>query len=147
VRFVMYHKIFEIPVLKYIFKAGKAIPIASRKESPEILDAAYQQIHEVIAAGDVLGIFPEGGITASGEINTFKKGVEKIVSEQPVTVVPMALCNLWGSLFSRRDPMHKRRPYKFRALIELRIGQPIPPEDLTAERLESAVRELRGEDR
>ena len=147
VRFVMYHKIFQIPVLKYIFKAGRAIPIASRKESPEILDAAYQQIHEVIAAGDVLGIFPEGGITTSGEINTFKKGVEKIVSEQPVTVVPMALCNLWGSLFSRRDPLHKRRPYKFRALIELRIGQPIPPEELTAERLESAVRELRGEDR
>ncbi len=147
VRFVMYHKIFQIPVLKYIFKAGKAIPIASRKESPEILDAAYQQIHEVIAAGDVLGIFPEGGITASGDINTFKKGVEKIVSEQPVTVVPMALCNLWGSLFSRRDPLHKRRPYKFRALIELRIGQPIPPEELTAERLESAVRQLRGEDR
>ena len=147
VRFVMYHKIFQIPVLKYIFKAGKAIPIASRKESPEILDAAYQQIHEVIAAGDVLGIFPEGGITASGDINTFKKGVEKIVSEQPVTVVPMALCNLWGSLFSRRDPLYKRRPYKFRALIELRIGQPIPPEELTAERLESAVRQLRGEDR
>jgi len=147
VRFVMYHKIFEIPVLKYIFKAGKAIPIASRKESPEILDAAYRQIHEVIAAGDVLGIFPEGGITASGDINTFKRGVEKIVSEQPVAVVPMALCNLWGSLFSRRDPLHKRRPYKFRALIELRIGQAIAPEELTAERLESAVRQLRGEDR
>jgi len=147
VRFVMYFKIFRIPVLKYIFKAGKAIPIASRNEHPEILETAYRQIHEVIAAGDVLGIFPEGAITATGEINTFKKGVEKIVSEQPVTVVPMALCNLWGSLFSRRDPLRKRRPYKFRALIELRIGQPIPPEELTAERLERDVRELRGEDR
>jgi 1-acyl-sn-glycerol-3-phosphate acyltransferase len=147
VRFVMYYKIFQIPVLKYIFKAGRAIPIASKKEYPEILETAYQQIHQVIAAGDVLGIFPEGAITTSGEINTFKKGVEKIVSEQPVTVVPMALCNLWGSLFSRRDPVYKRRPYKFRALIELRIGQPIPPEELTAERLESEVRQLRGEDR
>jgi 1-acyl-sn-glycerol-3-phosphate acyltransferase len=147
VRFVMYYKIFQIPVLKYIFKAGRAIPIASGKEDPEILETAYQQIHEVIDAGDVLGIFPEGAITASGEINTFKKGVEKIVSERPVIVVPMALCNLWGSLFSRRDPLHKRRPYKFRALIELRIGQPIPPEELTAERLESDIRQLRGEDR
>ena len=62
-------------------------------------------------------------------------------------VVPMALCNLWGSLFSRRDPLYKRRPYKFRALIELRIGQPIAPEDLTAERLEAEVRQLRGQDR
>jgi len=147
VRFVMYYKIFRIPVLNFIFKTGKAIPIAGKTENPEILEKAYQQIHEVIAAGDVLGIFPEGAITESGEINPFKKGVEKIVSEQPVSVLPMALCNLWGSLFSRRDPLHKRRPYKFRALIELRIGQPIPPEELTAERLESEVRQLRGEDR
>ena len=147
VRFVMYHKIFETPLLKYVFKAGRAIPIASQKENPKILESAYQQMREVVDEGEVLGIFPEGKITASGEINTFKKGVEKIVNEQPVSVVPMALCNLWGSLFSRRDPLHKRRPYKFRALIELRIGQPIPPEELTAERLEHEVRQLRGDDR
>lgn len=147
VRFVMYYKIFQIPVLKFIFKTGKAIPIASQKENPETLKLAYQQIHQVIGAGDVLGIFPEGSITTDGEIKTFKKGVEKIVGEQPVSVVPMALCNLWGSLFSRRDPLLKRRPYKFRALIELRIGEAIPPEELTSERLENAVRQLRGKDR
>jgi 1-acyl-sn-glycerol-3-phosphate acyltransferase len=147
VRFVMYYRIFQMPVLKFIFKTGKAIPIASRKENPEILDAAYKRMYEVLGDGDVLGIFPEGGITGSGDIETFKKGVEKIVAENPVQVVPMALCNLWGSLFSRRDPLYKRRPYKFRALIELRIGRPIPPAELTAERLESEVRALRGDDR
>lgn len=147
VRFVMYYRIFQIPVLKFIFKTGKAIPIAARHEDPEILKQAHQRILGVIEEGQLLGIFPEGGITTNGEINTFKKGIEKIVAEQPVTVVPMALCNLWGSLFSRRDPLHKRRPYKFRARIELRIGKPIPPEELTAERLESDVRKLRGGDR
>jgi len=50
-------------------------------------------------------------------------------------------------LFSRRDPLFKRRPYKFRALIELRIGTPIQAAELTAERLEQAVRALRGGDR
>ncbi len=146
VRFVMYYKIFKLPVLQFIFKTGRAIPIASYKESPEILDAAYRRIHEVIDEGDVLGIFPEGAITDSGDIKTFKKGIEKIIAERPVEVVPMALCNLWGSLFSRRDPLYKRRPYKFRALIELRIGKAIPPGELTAGRLESEVRQLRGED-
>lgn len=147
VRFVMYYRIYQVPVLKIIFKYGKAIPIAGRKEDPAILDAAYESMRAVLDAGDVLGIFPEGEITSSGEINTFKKGVEKIVAEKPVQVVPMALCNLWGSLFSRRDPLYKRRPRKFRARIELRVGNPIPPEDLTAERLEQAVRQLRGQDR
>lgn len=147
VRFVMYYRIFRIPLLHFIFKTGRAIPIASRREDAAILEAAYRRINEVIDEGDVLGIFPEGGITESGEINEFKKGVEKIVAQNPAVVVPMALCNLWGSFFSRRDPLYKRRPYKFRALIELRVGQPIPPEELTAERLENEVRRLRGDDR
>ncbi len=147
VNFVMYYKIFRVPVLKFIFKTGKAIPISTRKEDPEILAQAYRRIHDVLDMGNVLGIFPEGEITSNGEINSFKKGVEKIVSEQPVLVVPMALCNLWGSLFSRRDPLLKRRPYKLRARIELRIGHPIPPNELTAKRLESDIRKLRGADR
>lgn len=147
VNFVMHHKIFHIPVLKFIFKTGKAIPIASRAENPEVLKRAYERIGEVLDSNDVLGIFPEGAITHDGEIREFKKGIEKVVNKQPVPVVPMALCYMWGSLFSRRDPMIKRRPYKFRAHIELRIGKPIAPEDLTAQRLEDAVKALRGSDR
>jgi len=147
VRFVMYYRIYRIPVLKFIFRMGRAIPIAGRKEDPEILERAYDSMYTVIDAGDVLGIFPEGEITSTGEINTFKKGVEKVVARQPVAVVPMALCNLWGSLFSRRDPVYKRRPRKFRAKIELRVGEPIPPEELSAERLEKEIRQLRGRDR
>ena len=147
VRFVTYYKIFQMPLLHFIFKTGKAIPIASQKENPEILEQAYVQIHEVIEEGHVLGIFPEGAITSDGEIQTFKKGIERIVSEQPVSVVPIAVCNLWGSLFSRRDPLMKRRPYKFRAVIELRIGEPIPADEVSAQRLEEEVRRLRGDDR
>ena len=147
IRFVMYYKIYKIPVLKFIFKTSKAIPICSRKEDETILDNAYKRIHEVLEEGDVLGIFPEGSITYDGEIGEFKSGIDKVIAEQPVPVVPMALCNLWGSLFSRRDSFWKRRPYKFWSKIELRIGEPIPPEEVTAERLKSEVQKLRGPDR
>jgi len=147
VRFIMYFKIFQMRVLNFIFKYGKAIPIAGQNEDPEVLAKAYRSIQEEIAEENVLGIFPEGKITSDGEIQTFKSGIEKIVEKQPAPVVPMALCNLWGSLFSRRDPLLKRRPYKFRARIELRIGEPIAPAELTAERLEQEIRKLRGADR
>jgi len=147
VNFVMYYKIFRIPVLNFIFRTGKAIPIASRAEHPEILDQAYRRIHGVLDSGDVLGIFPEGGITKDGDIQPFKAGIDKIISEKPVAVVPVALCNLWGSLFSRRDPLLKRRPYKLWAKIELRIGTPIPPQEVTAARLQQEVQRLRGDDR
>jgi 1-acyl-sn-glycerol-3-phosphate acyltransferase len=147
VNFVMYHRIYRIPLLHFIFKTGKAIPIASRAESPEILEEAYRRIDRVIENEDVLGIFPEGAITHDGEIQTFKKGIEKIIAKHPVPVVPAALCNLWGSLFSRRYPLLKRRPYKLWAQIELRVGEPIPPDQVTAERLEAEIRKLRGNDR
>ena len=147
VHFVMHHKIFHIPILHFIFKTAKAIPIATHEENPIVLERAFASIKKVLDDNAVLGIFPEGGITNNGDIHKFKKGIEKVVREQPVPVVPMALCHMWGSLFSRRDPLAKRRPYKFRAHIELRIGQPIDPKDLTAERLEDAVRALRGADR
>jgi len=147
VNFVMYYKIYKIPVLNFIFRTGKAIPIAGRAENPEILENAFRRMHGVLEAGDVLGIFPEGKITADGELNEFKRGIDKIIAEQPVPVIPMALCNMWGSLFSRRDPLHKRRPYKFWSRIELRIGKAIPPEEVSAPRLQQEVQKLRGEDR
>ena len=147
VNFVMYYKIYRIPVLNFIFRTGKAIPIASRAENPEILEQAYRRMHQVLDSGDVLGIFPEGAITHDGNIQPFKAGIDKIIKEKPVPVVPVALCNLWGSLFSRRDPVHKRRPYKFWANIELRIGAPVPPAEVTAARLQKEVEKLRGDNR
>ncbi|NND44124.1 MAG: glycerol acyltransferase, partial [Xanthomonadales bacterium] len=68
IRFVMYYRIYRIPLLKFIFKTGKAIPIAGRSENREILENAYRRIHETLANGNVLGIFPEGAITRDGEI-------------------------------------------------------------------------------
>jgi 1-acyl-sn-glycerol-3-phosphate acyltransferase len=104
-------------------------------------------MHEVLAAGDVLGIFPEGRVTSDGEIGAFKPGIDKLVAERPVPVVPVALCHLWGSLFSRRDPLHKRRPNKLWARVEMRVGQPVPAAEVTAARLEKEIRQLRGADR
>jgi 1-acyl-sn-glycerol-3-phosphate acyltransferase len=147
VRFVMHYKIYKIPLLEFIFRTGKAIPIAGRSEDPAILESAYRRMHEVLAAGDVLGIFPEGRITADGEIGAFKPGIDKLMAEQPVPVVPVALCHLWGSLFSRRDPLHKRRPNKLWARIEMRVGAAIPPAEVSAARLEAEIRRLRGTDR
>jgi 1-acyl-sn-glycerol-3-phosphate acyltransferase len=147
VRFLMYYRIFQIRMLKWFFKFGRAIPIAGKHEDAQIFEQANQRSVEVLDEGDVLGIFPEGGITTTGDIGTFKKGIEHIVDRRPVVVVPIALCNLWGSLFSRRDPLYKRRPYKFRARIEIRIGKPVPVEELTASHLEDTIRQLRGDDR
>ncbi len=146
VRFVMHHGIYRTPLLRWVFDAGKAIPIGSQKTHPEVLAEAWERIDAELATGQPVGIFPEGGITRTGEIEPFRPGIDKIIARRPVTVVPMALCNLWGSLFSRSDPLHKRRPRKLWQIVELRVGEPIPAAEATAERVEAAVRALRGAD-
>ena len=147
VRFVMYHKIFRIPVLNFIFRTARAIPIAPAKEDPELMERAFGEIAAALAAGDVVGIFPEGALTADGDIATFRSGVERIIAASPVPVIPMALQGLWGSLFSRRDSFlgRSRLPRRFWSRIGMVAAPPVPPERVTAAGLEAQVRALRGD--
>jgi 1-acyl-sn-glycerol-3-phosphate acyltransferase len=147
VRFVMDHRIFNIPLLRFVFRTAKAIPIAGYKEDPQVLQRAYDAVDEALLAGEVVCIFPEGSLTRDGEISPFRPGVEKILARRPVPVVPMALRGLWGSVWSRRDSMlHRARlPRRFRARVELVIDAPMAADQTNAAALEVRVRELRGE--
>ncbi len=145
VRFVMDNQIYRIPVLNYIFRAAKTIPIASKKDNPEILERAWVEMEKALTEGDLLVIFPEGQITRDGEMNTFRDGVKNLVETKPVPVIPVALQNLWGSMFSRSHSF--RLPRKLFANIGLIIDSPIEPGDLNVSELQARVTELRGERR
>jgi len=101
IRFIMDHRIFATPVLGWLFKLGKAIPIAPQKEDAAAYERAFAQARQVLDDGELLAIFPEGGITKDGSLGEFKGGIMKILQSHPVPVVPLALQNLWGSFFSR----------------------------------------------
>jgi 1-acyl-sn-glycerol-3-phosphate acyltransferase len=148
VRFVMYYKIFNIPLLSFIFRTAKAIPIAGYKENPELLAKAFDEVDKELAAGNLVCIFPEGGLTKDGEIAEFKTGMEKILERRPVPVVPLALRGLWGSIFSRRDSAlgRARLPRRFWSRIGLAAGDPIPAAEASASAVEAQVRTLRGAD-
>ena len=147
VRFVMYYRIFNIPVMSWIFRTAKAIPIAGAKEDPELMRRAFEEIDAALAAGEIVGIFPEGALTKDGEIAAFKSGVEKILERRPVPVVPMALKGMWTSMWSRRDTRlgRMRVPRRFRAHVEVMAGEPMDGATATADVLEARVRALRGD--
>ncbi len=147
VRFVMYHKIFKMPVLSFIFRNAKAIPIAPAKEDKEMMERAFDEIARELEEGNVVGIFPEGAITHDGQMDSFRGGIERVIARTPVPVVPMALRGLWGSIFSRRDTFLKRMrlPRRFWSKIELVAGPAVPADQVTAALLEEKVRALRGD--
>jgi 1-acyl-sn-glycerol-3-phosphate acyltransferase len=148
VRFVMWYKIFQIPILRFIFETAKAIPIASARENSELLEKSFETIDEELANGNIVCIFPEGAITADGNVQTFRPGIERIIERRPVPVIPLAVSGLWGSWFSRRRGGGLRTiPGRLFRSVRLRVGEPVNPVDASAARLELLVRTLRGDQR
>jgi len=147
IRFVMDHAIFEIPVLSFIFRTAGAIPIAPRKVDAEMMERAFDEVAKTLRAGGLVGIFPEGRITSSGELSPFRPGVERIVEETPVPVVPLALRGLWGSFFSRKGGAAMSKPFRRGLLtkIALAAAAPLPASEASAETLQAQIAALRGD--
>ncbi|ONN66380.1 MFS transporter [Herbaspirillum sp. VT-16-41] len=147
VRFVMDYQIFRIPVMAWLFRNVRAIPIAPVKADPWLTEKAFVDIAQALHEGELVCIFPEGKLTRDGELNPFRGGVQKIIDRSPVPVVPLALRGLWGSLFSRDPSNPVTRTFR-RGLfsrLELVAGEPIPAEQVSPELLQEKVRELRGD--
>jgi 1-acyl-sn-glycerol-3-phosphate acyltransferase len=149
VRFVMDHNIFRIPVLNFIFRTSRTIPIASAREDPALLERAYDEIARALEHGDLVGIFPEGRITDTGEMYPFRPGIKRIVERTPVPVIPMALRGLWGSFFSRHCGAAMARLFRrgIFSKIGLAVGATVPPQMATPEGVQAQVQALRGESR
>ena len=110
------------------------------------MNAAFEQVDAELAAGNIVCVFPEGGLTTDGEVQAFKPGIEKILARRPVPVIPVALGRLWGSWFSRRKGGGIRKiPGRLFSRVPVIIGAPVAASDATAANLELLVRTLRGE--
>lgn len=147
IAFIMDHRIFQIPVLGWMFRLAKAIPIASQKENPATYEQAFQRARQVLDNGDLLCIFPEGAITRDGQLGEFKGGIMKILETHPVPVVPMALQNLWGSFFSRIGGTAMTQPFRrgFCSRVGLLAGPPVPAAEVSPALLKARVAALLAE--
>ncbi len=148
VRFVIYEPIYRIFLLHFIFRAARAIPIASQRKNPVGLQAAFDKISKALAAGEVVCIFPEGQLTRDGNVSDFKTGIERIIRKNPVPVVPLALKGLWGSFFSHKNGHAMTRfPQRFWSRVELVAAPPVAPAHVAADDLREKVVALRGDKR
>jgi 1-acyl-sn-glycerol-3-phosphate acyltransferase len=149
IRFVMDHRIFRVPVLSFFFREGRAIPIAPAKEDAALMEQAFAEIEKALAAGELIGIFPEGKITETGDMSPFRPGVSRILARSPVPVVPLALLGLWDSFFSRKGGPAMSNPWRLRPFrkVALVAGDAVAPAAATPERLHEIVLALRGDAR
>ena len=147
IRFVMDHRIFRTPIISFIFRHGRAIPIAPAKEDVAMMERAFEDVSAALREGELVGIFPEGRITDNGEICPFRPGVMRILERDPVPVIPLALQGLWGSFFSRKNGPAMTRPFRRGLFAKIAVvGAPaVAPVEATPAHLQQIVERLRGD--
>jgi len=141
----MHHKIFNAPFVGRVFKMANAIPIAPANEDRGMMKSAFEEIDKALTKGHIVCLFPEGKLTEDGEVDKFRRGIERIVSNNAVPVIPLALKGLWKSWFSRRrGSAMSGLPGYFGGKVELVAGEPVPADQVSAQGLGAMVRSLRG---
>src|SRR4029078_11244914 len=101
-----------------------AIPIDPLK--PKKIITAFRAARDAIAAGDLVCIFPEGGLTRSGQVQAFRPGLVKIMEGTDAPVIPVYLEGLWGSIFSfKGEKFFWKWPERFPYPMSIHFGQPI----------------------
>ncbi len=128
VRFVIDEKIYRTPGVYYFMRHNRAIPIAANRKA---VRRALRAVTRALGKGELVCIFPEGSLTYTGNMRRFRFGIEWMVEQNEVPVIPIAIKGLWGSIFSRKylgKPwpfLPRRAPWKQVVLV---CGEPIPHE-------------------
>jgi 1-acyl-sn-glycerol-3-phosphate acyltransferase len=105
--------------LGWFYRWMRAIPLAARGNNQAGLRAA----RAALAAGQVVGIFPEGGISRDGRLLLGNPGAVALVLAQGVPVVPVGIAGAERALgFGRVCP----RPVR----VTIRFGAPIAHDEL-----------------
>lgn len=140
IRFIMDNAIFQAPIIRTLAKGMKAIPITSAKDDAAVYEQAFDSAARALREGELVCIFPEGRLTADGQIAPFRPGFMRIVAENPVPIIPMAIVGLWGSMFSRQyRALWQRLPRKLWHRVIADVGDAVRPEEATPEKLREIV--------
>ncbi|TDJ63989.1 MAG: acyl-[ACP]--phospholipid O-acyltransferase [Proteobacteria bacterium] len=121
VRFIMERSIYRRWYLKWFLDFCGCIPISTGH-----YQKALDRITQLLNAGEVVCIFPEGAISRSGQLCEFKRGYEKAAANARGVIIPFYLRGLWGSTFSRKNiSSRERRENRRKRDIIMAFGSPL----------------------
>ncbi len=94
---------------------------------PKSIGRALKSIQGGLADGDCIGIFCEGGISRTGQIMGFKRGLEWLLERVESPILPASIDGMWGSLLSYSEGrFFSKWPRGLRRQVTLTFGTPLP---------------------
>ncbi len=133
VRFFAHNDYIRGWLPNYVARKTRVLRIVPGKKS---VVEAIKQARKSLAEGDIVCIFPEGGLTRTGQIREFELGYTSFLKgNENVPIVPVFIGGLFGSITSYADRKRKifswPRPLRHRVLIQ--YGKPVPADTPTHE--------------
>ncbi|HEX5622984.1 MAG TPA: 1-acyl-sn-glycerol-3-phosphate acyltransferase, partial [Sulfuricurvum sp.] len=119
--YMMERSIYEKPMIRPIMKLGRVIPVSATAAKDAFRSAKHRLEND-----EIIGIFPEGGISTDGEIKKFYPGFQIVAKEVQGVIVPFYIDGVYGSLFSRASKRHVPMRKWFRRHIRIIYGAPLP---------------------
>ena len=117
IRFMAKKSVFEKPIVGAFMRNMKHIPVDMKAGA-----TAYAAAVKALKSGELIGVFPEAGVSASFTIRDFKTGAARLAAEAGVPLIPLAL---WGG--QRLMTKNRKISLRERSNIPLTIavGEPI----------------------
>ena len=124
VRFLVWKPYYDRKPITWGLRLAKAIPVST---GPHSAAQSIGQARDALERGQVLCIFAEGSISRTGNLLPFKRGLEAIVRDLEVPIIPVHLDGLWESAFSYAGGrFFVKRPRRLRHPVAISFGAPIP---------------------
>ncbi|GAB3287227.1 lysophospholipid acyltransferase family protein [Pseudoclavibacter terrae] len=142
IRFMAKQSVFEKPIVGRLMRSMRHIPVNMKAGGDAFAEAA-----DALRDGELIGVFPEAGVSASFTIRDFKTGAVRLAAQAGVPVIPVAV---WGG----HRLLTKNRKIRMRERIGIPVhysfGAPIhvaPDDDPAAATaaLKTTMEELLGE--
>jgi acyl-[acyl-carrier-protein]-phospholipid O-acyltransferase/long-chain-fatty-acid--[acyl-carrier-protein] ligase len=143
IRFLMYQGIYDNPIVKPFAKMIKAIPISDELHPRDMIRSLHTA-SEALRQNEIVCIFAEGQITRTGQLLPFRRGLERIMKDVSVPIIPVSLDGIWGSIFSfERGRFLWKRPRHIPYPVTVSFGKHMAPTS-TAMEIRNEVQELQA---
>ena len=119
VRFLATKGAFDKPGVGVVLRGMRHIPVDMKAGAD-----AYRLAVQALRDGEMLGVFPEGGVSASFEVRELKSGAIRMAAEAGVPVIPVAV---WGGQRLLTKAAKSTLREKFGVPVGVAIGAPILP--------------------
>ncbi len=117
IRFLAQKAAFDKPVVGFLMRGMRHISV-DMAAGAEAYTAAVAALRD----GEVLGVFPEGGVSASMTVRELKSGAVRMAAEAGVPVVPIAV---WGGHRLLTKKAKSSFAEKFGIPVSYAIGAPM----------------------